>query len=337
MLRILLGLVFLASCSMGTVKTGGEESYVYDARSEYTKADLAELSSKVVTTSQRDPRVGKLDELFSKKQKPLKRVGIIVFESVIQPTRGGLSGADKIYMSEQGKQLLTEKYLSIWQQTASLISSDVQFVPISQIKRARTMQKYGSEVEDYVKSARTSFAPDDIFFMESGKKSTLATIMNPRGMRDMSFLLVPATELMGGPKWSEHNKQFLNELMKELKLDAALIVMSDVSWTAAHKDKYTDEFIPEEIKFKISASTLLSLTQYNQRLEVIGNKEKADVTLCYRAYESKMKIPVYISVPEMDQNFDMIEKDLLNPMLKTYKDLSQMTLMRIIEDLKKTW
>ena len=337
MLRIFLGLILLSACSMGTVKNGGEERYFYDVRSDYTQEDLKELAPKVVTSLKREPRVGKLDKLFGKNQKPIKRVGVVVFESIIQPTIGGLAGEDKIYISNSGKQLFTEGLLRIWEQSFPILGSGVDYVPTSKIKRARAFNQYGLDGDDYVQSKRNALEPDDIFFLEKGKSTSMKLTFNPRGMRDVSFMLVPAYELMAGPKWSEHNKHFVNDLMKELKLDAVIIVMSKISWTSAHKDRFSDDYIPEEIEIKINASTLLSLSEYNERLAKSGIKETADVTLCYRAYESAVKIPTNISVPEMDQNFSTITKEVINPTLKTYKDLSQMTVDRIVEDLKKTW
>lgn len=337
MLRIVLALLILSSCSMGTIKSGGEEKYVYDSRSDYTPEDLKELAPKVITTSKRDPRVGKLDDLFGPKQKPLKRIGIVVFETSLQPTLGGLAGDDLVYLSEAGKQIFTENLLSIWNQSFPILAKDVDYVSINKIKKAKSLHQYGMEVSDYVKSNRSSLAPDDIFYVERGKRTPTVITLNARGMRDVSFLLVPAYELMGGPKWSEHNKHFLNDVVKELKLDAAIIVMSKISWTTAHKDKLSDDFIPEEMTLKVEASTLLPLSLYHERLEKIGQKEKTDVTLCYRTYESEIKIPVAISVPPMDRNFKTITNEIVNPSLKAYKDLSIMVMNRIIEDMKKTW
>jgi hypothetical protein len=329
--------MILSSCSIGAIKSGGEDSYVYDLKSEYTSEEMRELAPKVVTTSHREPPVGKLAELFGKGQPPLKKVGIIIFESQIQPTRGGLAGNNQIYLSEQGKQLLTEKLSSIWEQSINIIEPSLDYVSTSKLRKSPSFHKYGMAVEDHVKSKRNSLAPDDIFFIESGKKTTTTTILNPRGMRDMSFVLVPAYDLMMGPKWSEQNKHFINDVSKELNLDAVIIVMSEVEWTAAHTDKHSGEVYPEEIKTKIKASTLIPLHRYHERLEKVNNSEKPGVTIAYRAYESLLKVPALISLPEESKNFETIEADLLSPMLKTYKDMSQMTIMQITEDLKKTW
>lgn len=337
MLRLLAGLLVLSSCSMGTIKSGGEKSYVYDKRSEYTSEELKELAPKVVTTSQRDPQVEKLDKLFGKDQKPMKRVGIIIFESQLQTTLDGLARGNMIYMSEQGKQIMTENLLRIWEESQKILFPELDYVNTAKVKKSPSFHKYGMAEDDYVKSRRSTLSHDDIFFIESGKKTTTTTIVNPRGMRDMSFLLVPAYDLMGGPKWSEHNKQFLNDVAKELKLDAAIIVKSEINWTAAHKDKFKDDFVPEQAVISIKASTLVPLSQYHERLDKLKNSSRPNVTLCYRTYESELKIPIFISVPEEMKNFDTIEHELLSPVMKTYKDLAQMTLMQMTEDIKKTW
>ena len=337
MLRLFFGLLILSSCSMGTIKSGGDKVYVYDPASTYTSDDLKELSSKIVVTSKRDPQVGKLDDLFGSKQKPLKRVGIIIFESSIQPTRGGLAGNNEIYLNEAGKQILTENLLSVWEQSIKLLAPELDYVPTAKIKKARGFHEYGQPEDDFIRSKRSTLAPDDIFFLESGKKTTTTTVVNARGMRDMSFVLVPAYELMEGPKWSEHNKHFVNDVAKDLKLDAVIIVMNELSWTAAHTDKHSGEFHPEEIKVKIKASTLIPLHLYHERLENLKMNEKPGVTLCYRAYTTELDIPALISLPNESKNFTSIQEELLTPMLKTYKDASLMTIMSITEDLKKTW
>lgn len=333
----LLSLFFLISCSLGVTKSGGERSYVYDVFSEYSIDDLRELAPQVVVTSQRDPMKGKLDELFSKEQPPLKRVGIMVFETIIQPARGGLSGEDKIYLSAQGKQLLTEKLLSMWEQSFPLLADSVVYVPTSKIKKAQSLTRYGLEVTDHVKSQRPAMAPDDIFFIPPGKEISVATTLNPRRMRDLSLALVPASELMQGPKFSEHMKHAVNELAREVQLDAVLILMSEISWGASRIDKHSGEIIPEEAKLNIKATTLIPFSSYQARLESKGEKrDLPNHNVAFRSYEATLKIPILISIPEVDQNFTHIEKELLGPVLKTYNDLSQMMELQIINDLKKT-
>jgi hypothetical protein len=322
---------------MGVIKSGGDQSYLYDPKVNYNSEELADLSPNIVTTNEKDPQSGKLFHLFGTGQKPIKRIGIVIFETEIQPTRDGLSKNGKIYPSAAGKQIITENFLRLWEQSIKVLGTEIDYVPTIKIKKSKSFLEYGSEIEDMILSRRSILAPDDIFFLDKGKTTTMATVMNPRGMRDLSLLLVPAYELMGGPKWSEHQKQFINDVSKELSLDAVIIVMSSVSWTASHVDKHSGENINEEIKVKLQSSILLPFSSYHERLTKLKIKNQPSTTLCFRSYESELKFPFMISLPEELQTFDLIETELLNPIFKTYKDLAQMTMMKQIDDLKKTW
>ena len=337
MIRIFFFLLIISSCSLGTLTKGGEKSYLYNSKDIYSSEKLRVLSADVIQTSDRDPPFGKLVDLFGSHQLPLKRVGIVIFESNIQPTRGGLSGRNLIYLSEAGKQILTENFLHIWEESFSVLSPEVDIYPVSKVKNHPSFRKYGKIQKNYINSSRSTIAPGDIFYVESGKETTSTTLLNPRDTQDMSFLLAPSYDLMGGPKWSEHQKHFLNDVAKDAKLDALIIVHSETSWTKNHMDKHSGEHHPEELKIKIKSSTLLPLHHYHDRLEKMGIKEKPNVSLCYKSYETEIKIPILISVPEELKNFDTIDYELLGPMLKGYKDLTQMMIIRMTDDLKKTW
>lgn len=336
MLRLLIGLAFLTSCSIGVVKTGGEGVYTYDTSHEYSSDELKVLAPEVVVTSRRDPPVGKLDELFGKGQRPLNRFAILVFETQIQPTRGGLASEDRVFLSEQGKQLMTERLLKVWEESITTLAPDLDYVPTAKVKKSPVFHQFGMAEDDYVKARRLALDPDDIFFLPKGAKTTTLATLNPRGMRDMSLAFVPATELMGGPKWSEQHKQFVNEVMKEMKLDAVLIVMSEISWTTARIDKHSGEPVPEEIKLKISTSTLTSLSDYRERAGKIGFRDVPSINVCYSAYVGELSVPARINVPESEQGFEVIEKEVLTPVLRTYKDLTVMTIDRLTQDLRKT-
>lgn len=337
MLRTLIGFWLLTACSMGTIKTGGDKTHIYDPSREYSLKELEDLSESIVTTAHRDPPVEKLDRLFGEGQPPLKRFAIIVFESIIQPTRGGLAGEDKIYLSEAGKQLMTENILHVWEEIFPMLSDDLEYVPVQRVRQASSAKKFGTDVEDYVKSERFELAPDDIFFRKKGQKTTLVSVLNPRGMRDLSIVLVPASELMQGPKWSEHQKHYVNDLMKELNLDAAVVVKSELGWSASHVDKHSGKYIPEEAWVKINSTTLTSLSSYHQRLQNLKNQSLPSVTLSYRAYEGKLHLPVNLAIPEEQENFSSIQHNLLSPLLKSYKDLTIMTINRIVDDMRKTF
>jgi len=330
-------LLFLTSCSMGVISSGGKRPYSYRSDYDYSTNELRSISQDTVLTLQRDPHEATLSKLFSPGVLPIKRVGILIFETEIQPTRDGLTGKNLIYLSDAGKQILTENFLKIWEESLKTLTQDIDVVSTQKIKKQSSSHQYGILEEDFIKSDRSLLAPDDIFYLESGKNNSSVALMNPRGMRDLSLIFIPAAELMNGPKWSEHGKHFLNDVAKDLNLDAVLSVISYVSWTSAHTDKHSGQFIPEEFKVKLKASTLVPLSRYHERLRKIDRKESPSVTVCYRKYESEIKVPINISTDEAKKNFDTISKELISPMIKTYKDFSQMTIMRIEEDLKKTW
>jgi hypothetical protein len=338
MFRFLIGLFLLTSCSLGVTKKGGEKTYIYDVEHEYSTEELKTLAPEMVVTSRRDPENGKLDDLFSTKQAPLKRVGVLVFETLIQPTRAALSTEDKVFLSPAGKQLWTEKLLGQWEQSLPILGTDnIEYVKVSVIKKSKSFQLDGMHVTDEIRSLRDGLAPDDIFFLPKGKLTSSTSLLNPRGMRDLSLALVPAAELMSGPKFSEHAKHTVNEVAKELKLDAVIIVMSDLNWTSAHTDKHTGEVFPEVANIHVKSSVLVPLSSYHQRLKATGeNRVFPKISVAYRTYETSVKIPVTISVEEKDQNFEFLEKELILPVTKTYNDLAHMIQIQMINDLKKT-
>ena len=338
MFRFLIGLFLLTSCSLGVTKKGGDKTYIYDVTHDYSTEELNAHASQIVVTSRRDPQNGKLDELFSKKQPPLKRVGILVFETLIQPTRSGMSNEDRVFLSAAGKQLWTEKLLGQWEQSLPILGTDhIEYIKISAIKKAKSFQLDGMDVTDEILSKRDALAPDDIFFLPKGKLTTSTSLLNPRGMRDLSLALVPAAELMSGPKFSEHAKHTVNDVAKELKLDAVIIVMSDLNWTSAHTDKHSGEVFPEVANIHIKSSILIPLSSYHERLKATGESRVfPKITVAYRTYETSVKIPVTISVDEKEQTFDYLEKNLILPVTKTYNDLSHMIQIQMVSDLKKT-
>lgn len=338
MFRFLIGLFLLTSCSLGVTKKGGEKTYVYDVKHEYSVEELKTLAPEIIVTSQRDPQNGKLDDLFSQKQAPLKRIGILVFETIIQPTRSGLANEDRVFLTAAGKQIWTEKLLSQWEQSLPILGTDaIEYVKVSVIKKAKSFQLDGMDVTDEVLSKRDILDPDDIRFVAKGKLSTSTSLLNPRGMRDLSLALVPASELMSGPKFSEHAKHTVNDVAKELKLDALIIVMTDINWTASHTDKHSGEFFPEVANIHIKSSVLVPLSSYHARLKQLGEtRVLPKTTVAFRTYESTLKIPVNISIADEELNFDYIQNELVAPVTKTYNDLAHMLQMQMVSDLKKT-
>lgn len=336
MLRCLFGLLFLASCSMGVISQGGEKSYVYDSDKDYTPDQLGKMSNAVIMSSRRNPPDADVKVIFNKGKFPIKKIGIVIFESEIQPTRSGLAGEDLVYLSESGKQIFTERLARIWDEILSLEDTDIEYLSLSKIKQSMAFSKFGVDVVDHVKASRSTVEPDDIFIRKKGQKTTLVTTLNPRGMRDLSLLLVPATELMGGPKWSEHQKHFVNELSKEFGLDAVLIVFSQLSWTKQRIDKHSGEYFGDNLSLKLSSSVLIPLSKYRDRAIEVGVREPHSVNICFKSYSTSFSQPLNFDLQTGDDTFFQIQTHLMSPLFKTYRDLTFMMVSKIKDDLRDT-
>src|SRR5690606_994117 len=212
-----------------------------------------------------------------------------------------------------------------WEESINVFGNDFTLIPQSKMKKAAVLRSAGEVQEDFIKTKRKILAADDIMILEKGKKTTMSTVINPRQMQDLSFLLAPGYDLMGGPKWSEHKKHLVNDVAKELKLDALILVKSDVSWSYPEGEMAT---------IKLKASTIVPLSSYHERLEKVGDKSRPNVTLCLNSYLGEVKVPVKLLYPEKEGVFSQVEEELILPMMSGYNNLSQMMISRIFEDLR---
>ncbi len=60
--------------------------------------------------------------------------------------------------------------LSIWNQGLPIVGEGLEYVSVVKTKKSVSLKQYGSDVDDLIHSKRTAFAPDDIFYLEKGKK-----------------------------------------------------------------------------------------------------------------------------------------------------------------------
>lgn len=323
MLRFIFPLIFLASCSLNKVD-GGEKSYVYKAQ-DYDLSTLKDMAPDLIRTSRRDPPGARLDKLFSKKMPDLKRIGIIIFESKIQDTRSGLANSEgKFFPTAGGKQILTEKFLRIWEEALPIIDPQLTYVPVSKITEAKSYPHYGKDGDDYVKGNQQELSSQDIPYLSQGKKTSMNTVITPRGMRDFSLLLVPAADLMGGAKWSEHQKLMVNDVAKELDLDALLVIMSEASWTGSF------------LRTKIDATIVVPTSQYRDRLLALKKSTSKAITVSYRNYTGEIITPVLLAEAGEDWDMKALEGALLSPLFRSYRDLSLMTMIQMKKDLDET-
>jgi hypothetical protein len=158
----------------------------------------------------------------------------------------------------------------------------------------------------------------------------------PANYQDVSILFIPATEMMIGPKPVEHQKHWVNDICKELDLDAVLLVSSEASWTQGGKDKRTQEVIPEDMEVAVGAAILYPLRSYNLAMKELNRKEPSlPKSIPVASYTTKVTVPVTLTVPEAEQTFETIEKNVLAPFFGTYQALSALIIDRINTDLRQ--
>jgi len=323
-MKTLIIFLFLSSCAFFEKKSGGEHLYRYDAKKDYSAQELSSLTEDMVVKTVREPMIGGMDLLQDKKF-PIKKLGIIVFESEVQPTRGGLSDKNKVYLSSAGKQIVTENFLKIWEEKFG----ESLTVSTKTLSENSSYQSYGSAQEDFSHFKQSVLFEEDIFLLESGKKTSSDTVISPRWMRDYSLVYIPAYDLLKGPKWNEHQRHMIQEVCRDLDLDAVLVIKSDLDWKVEATDKRSGEHTSDLLKVKIGASVLIPYGKFHERLNSRGISEKPLVNTVFANYEIDYSTPISLS-----SDFVSIEESLLKPMMKIYGDLAQILMIKIKSDLK---
>src|SRR5690606_14587299 len=166
------------------------------------------------------------ESAFSTKY-PIKKTSTISFETIIQPTRAGISGFDKVYLSPKGKQVLTGKLLSVWEEAFTTVASnEISYLPmVSFFDDQSIHSKYGLDVKNFGGSPQDSLERDDIFVLEKGKSLSSMALFEPHFARDLSILLVPAHQLCGGARGNEFQKYYIAEASQKFELDALYSIM----------------------------------------------------------------------------------------------------------------
>ncbi len=333
-LRILLVISFCFSCSTYKAKVSGGKKNLENV--DLTQLSLVEknaLANEVVLKSVRDPQEIKLDEILKPLNENIKRIGIAVFETEIQPTRSGLTNDRSIYLNDVSKALLTEQMFKVFQTQLKDKLINVEIVSHEEIVNTKANRLYGVEFDYPLIDEDRALGQDNLFYLPAGKKTTMRSVFIPKGFQDLSIVLVPAMELMHGPKVVEHQKHFINDLSKELNLDALLVISSKVSWTRKGIDKRTQEVIQEEIKFNQTLTMHYPFGLYEKKLisknkSLINKKSIPILTL-----EINHTEPIKISVPEIEENYQTIENNFLNPFQKRYNELTELLVLKLSNDL----
>lgn len=334
----LLPLIFLVSCTLGSQKFGGSRAYQYSADAVYDQKQLNELSGEIVTSYKKDPRQMPWDKVFKKSNGPIKSFSTISFETIIQPTRAGLSGADKIYLSPKGKQVLTEKLLVIWEEAFSTAKDEnFTYKKMKDLADKRQIHsKYGTTVKNYGGDYQKGLEPDDIFFKEKGKSLSALALFTPVYARDLSLLLVPGYQLFGGPRGNDYQKYYIEEVTREEQLDSLFTMLVEIDWQSSREDKITKQSLQEKAVIKIKLTPILSYKNFSERLKKQGKEISHGLpNLNWGSYEAQIDIPVELGKMSKDTSLEEIDSSLLRPILKSYADLCIMITDRLNHDFKR--
>lgn len=335
---LLLSLLFTAC---GSVRTdGGQDSFNPARYMELTPQELPTYAQTIVKREERDPDSITLEQFRHTPEGFIKRIGLVIFETQFQPSRSGLSkGPANIYLSERGKQVLTEEAWRFWDESLRLMGSrmSVTWIKRKELVSSLAFRGYGSPAPDMIMSRKYDLRPDDFLWREGGKKIPSGSLFSPVDFQEVGLVMIPATEMMIRSKAVDHQKHWVNDICKALNLDAVLVVSSEAEWHVLETDKRTQEVIPEQMEISIKAAVLYPWRKYvaaATRLRGPGEYAKHSIPLA--SYSVKTEVPLKLSVPPSEQNFATVQEHLLLPFHATYHALANLVMERIMGDIHQT-
>lgn len=335
-LSLILLIVISTSCS--TTRDGGSVAFEHVYYESLTGQEKPIYAQSVVLKETRDPKEVKLEEFRTSPEGKIQKIGLVLFETVIRPTITGLSSDQSVYLSLLGKQKLTDLMHQFWVKELKLKLGKVgvELISPATLKASKEFRAYGSPVENLYQGKIQDLNSEDIFYLPPGKKLEIDSLELPRSMQNVSLLLIPATEMMFGPKPTEHQALWVNGLCRELGLDAVIVVGTWASWVRGGIDKRTKEEIKEEMTLKMGASILYPYQTYFTLGERKGNGDLRKENIPLATYSVKVQSPVKISVEEAQENFQTIQTNLLDTFWKQFSGVSDLVMERIVTDVKET-
>lgn len=336
-MKFLLCLLLVAACAHKVTTDGGQASYDPAVFESLGPQDITTYAQTVVKRETRDPDGVKLEEFRKTPAGEIRRAALIVFETELQPSRSGLATDRNVYLSARGKQILTEQLWAYFENELRRVSSEsVSWVGRKKLKASKAFQSAGFTVPDYIVKRPSYLNEAELFWRQPGQKIPEESLLQPANYRDVGVLLVPANELMGGAKPSQHQHHWVNDLAKELELDAVVIVFLGAEWRRGGVDKRSQAVIPEELKVRAEASVLYSWGRYHQVGEALGKTNLPKLNVPLASYNVKTTLPVTISVSEAEETTNVARSNVIVPLRTTLNRLSSLLVERIISDIRQT-
>ncbi len=222
-MKFLWCLMLLVSCAHKITSDGGQEKFSHDAFEALTPETFSMYSQSIIKREQRNPDGVTLEAMAKSPAGAIRKVGIVIFESELQASRSGLATDRNVYLSPRGKQLLTEELYQHLREELERLGG-AEWVGIKALKKSKNYQTAGSAMSDYILSKKYQLTDADVFWKKTGERIPEASLLSPRNFQDVSLLLVPATDIMGGAKPNQHHHHWVNDLCGELVMDAILLV-----------------------------------------------------------------------------------------------------------------
>jgi hypothetical protein len=330
-------LLFVISCAHKVKTDGGTSKYDPSVYETLSPADLMTYAQTVVKREERSPDNVSLSQIRKSAEGEIRRAALVVFETEIQPSRSGLASDRNVYLSARGKQLLAEELWRHWDRhLRELTSGAVEWVKRKELIESKAYRTAGSVENNFYLEERAQLSDQDVVWREPGKRIAEETLLLPAGMQDLSMVLIPAQDLMGGAKPSQHQHHWVNDLCKELNVDAVVLVHIASEWRRGSVDKRTQEKIAEEMKLKLRATTLYPWKTYHTVGEGLGktNLQKLNVPLA--SYEAETKLPLQITMPESEETFESAMNNVINPVRTHLARLSGLVQERVTSDIRQT-
>jgi len=326
----LLLLVF--GCAHGVREEGGRVPLDWNEARALGPREIATYAQLSVKRSEKDLQEISLKDLRASPQGQLRRLAVVVFESEIQPSRSGLAAEENVYLSARAKQWLTRELYRQWLTSLSAAAPGLSWASEKELRSSRAFRSSGSVVEDLVLQKNFAFGDADVFWRQGGQRIPEETLMNPPDLQDLSLLLVPATHLMGGASPSQHQHQWVNELCRELQLDAVLVVYHGASWQRAGKDRSSGAEIPEVLRARVEATVLVPFAKWHAALEAKGKRPQQKLSAHLGFYQLEVQRP--LDLAGSPKTFAGAQDAVILPLWDSFALLGDLVRARLVSDLQ---
>jgi hypothetical protein len=336
---LFLGLTALKSCAHQVVQDGGQVAFDYDDYKNMAPEERLTYAQTVVKRDRRNPEGLELDKISQYSIGKINKIGIVLFETQIKASRSGLASDRNVYLSESGKQALTESFYRTFEFELKKISLPMalEWVSKDDLEASRAFRAYGSVYKDFMLNRSKKLSDLDVFWKTGGEKIPETSLLLPANMQDVSLMYVPAYELMGGAKPSQHQHHWVNDLCKELGLDAVVVVSLSADWSRGGLDKRSQALIPEKMDISVESTILYPWGTHHKILEAQKKSTNQKRNMPLAAYSAKVSVPVLITVDPAQETFDTAMKNVIFPLTVYGESLLSLVAQRMVADIYQTY